>query len=307
MSFKPLARRTKVVAAVLTAGLIAGVGVTGVRASRKKNAGSGHRRISLVTNAASGAASATPAPRARGCGASRPAPGDGTTMTTPNLRTFHVWGPASYDDTRPYPVVLAFHGWYSKGRELAKWFKMQDHVDGAAFTVYPDSDGPKWDFAGAQDLDFTAEVLEMLANSWCIDRSRVLAFGFSYGGRFVNHLGCKRPDLVTAISSGGGAWDAEAGCVGPLPVLVTHRTRDQTMVIAGGKAAGARWATIDGCSTETEETDAAHGCVGYRGCTSGSVTFCEDTHHDPSWSRAWNHTVREEYRDLTWRWFEELR
>ena len=299
-------RRRRIVAAVLIAGLIAAAVIV-LHARRGQHVGTGNGRISLAARPPTTSSVAPAAPRAHGCGASKPISGDGLTLTTRDARTFHVWAPPSYDASRAYPVVLAFHGFSSNGRAFEKWFKMQDHVGGAAFVVYPDSKGASWDFAGARDLDFTADVLEMLADAWCVDRSRVLAFGFSYGGRFVNHLGCKRPELVTAISAGGGAWLTENGCTGTLPVLVTHRTRDQTMLIRGGRDAAQRWAEVDGCSKDTEPTDSAHGCVGYRGCTSGSVTFCEDSHHDESWPPTWNHTVREEYRALTWRWFEELR
>lgn len=44
------------------------------------------------------------------------------------------------------------------------------------------------------------------------------------------------------------------------------------------RARGDAASTAD--SKETEDTDTAHGCLGHRGCTSGSVTFCEDSHHD---------------------------
>jgi poly(3-hydroxybutyrate) depolymerase len=258
----------------------------------------------IVTNETIDAAAA---PRARGCGAGHEnASADGTTRTTAGGRTFHVWGPASYDEKRAYPVVVMFHGWYSKGRSLEKWFKMEDHVEGAAFTVYPDSRTATWDFAGTEDTDFTAEVLDAVAEEWCVDRARVMAFGFSYGGRFVHHLGCKRPDLVRAIAAGGGSWDKEDGCKSAVPVLVIHRSEDPTMLIAGGIEAAKRWAKVDGCSTETEERDAAHGCVAYRGCAGGAVTFCDDKHRDDSWPRGWNHTVREEYRALAWRWFQQL-
>ena len=99
--------------------------------------------------------------------------------------------------------------------------------------------------------------------------------------------------------------DRETGCT-PMPVLVVHRTNDASMRIAGGKESAERWAKIDGCSDGTASIDPAHGCIGYRGCTAGAVTFCEDTHHDDSWPASWNHTVREEYRTLTWRWFQSL-
>jgi polyhydroxybutyrate depolymerase len=293
------------IAAGVVALLIAAACVLGVRSWKTKGrATTGGQSLAIVTGATVDAAAA---PRARGCGAGRAnASREGTTRTTSSGRTFHVWGPAAYDDTRAYPIVVMFHGWSSKGRSLESWFKMEDFVEGAAFTVYPDSKGPTWDFAGAADLDFTSDVLDAVADEWCVDRARVLAFGFSYGARFVHHLGCKRPDLVRAIAAGGGSWDSEKGCTSPLPVLVIHRTEDPTMRIAGGKDAAARWAKVNGCG-DTEERDAAHGCVAYRGCKGGAVTFCEDTHSDRSWPSGWNHTVREEYRGLAWAWFEELR
>ena len=291
--------------ALLIAGLLAAFAYFAVRGQRRSHAPHVGSTVALPAGAGGAATHAAPTARAPGCGTKTASP-SGDALTTRGGRTFHVWGPASYDESRPYPVVLTFHGWGSNGRDFAKWFKMEEHVEGAAFTVYPDSRGANWDFAGTKDLDFTAELLEMLADAFCIDRARVLAFGFSYGGRLVHHLGCKRPDLVRAIAAGGSSWDRESGCA-PLTVLVTHRTRDETMVIAGGKESAARWAKIDGCSATTEDTDTAHECFGYRGCAAGSVTFCEDTHDDPKWPRSWNHTVREEYRALVWRWFTELR
>jgi polyhydroxybutyrate depolymerase len=225
-----------------------------------------------------------------GCGTAAASP-RGTAYTTRAGRTFHVWGPATYAPGRRYPVMLTFHGWYANGRDFQKWFKMEDHVDGAAFTVYPDSSGPTWDVTGDRDLDFTAEIVESLSNAYCIDRAHVFALGFSYGGKFVHHLGCRRPNLVHAISVGDGSWAQESTTCRAVPVLVTHRTRDPDELI--------------GCSQATDVTDAKHGCVAYRGCTApGSVTFCEDTHFDAAWPSDWNHTIREEYRSLTWKWFQ---
>lgn len=246
-----------------------------------------------------------PAARAQGCGVEKKSPRS-EAMTTSSGRTFHVWGPDDYDAGHAYPVVLAFHGWSSNGRAFAKWFEMEKHVDGAAFVAYPDSEGDQWDYAGTTDTDFVAAIVDRMAETWCVDRARVLAVGFSYGARFVNHLGCKRPDVVRAIVPGGGAWDKESECVQPMPVLVIHRTNDPTMRIAGGRDAAARWAKIDGCSRETLFVDFDRGCSAFRDCAAGAVTFCEDAFVDPSWPAGWNHTVRAEYRALAWRWFLEV-
>lgn len=248
--------------------------------------------------------SSTYVPASLGCGSGVPGTRSAS-YETRSGRTFHVWTPEGYDPMHPYPIVLTFHGWYSNGPDFAAWFKMQEH-DAGAFTVYPDSEGATWDLTGNRDLDFVAEIVEAVSNAYCIDRAHVFALGFSYGGKFVHHLGCKRPALVRAISVGDGSWAQEQGCA-PMPVLVTHRTRDHDELVGWGRDAARRWAKIDGCSETAEPSDVAHGCVTYRGCTARtSVTFCEDTHFDPTWPEEWNHTIREEYRSLTWTWFKSV-
>jgi polyhydroxybutyrate depolymerase len=244
-----------------------------------------------------------PVAKSSGCGKDAASPRGAVREI--DRRTFNTWGPSSYDPNRPYPVVLTFHGIGTNGRDFQKWFKMEEHVEGAAFTVYPDAERI-WDLRGDGDLKFTAQIIEALASAHCIDRSRVFALGFSYGAKLVHHLGCKRPGLVRAISGGDGSWPRETDC-SPVPVLVTHRTRDDDEQLAWGKDSAARWAKINGCSDETDTTDAAHGCVAYRGCKApNTVTFCEDRFFDPKWPHDWNHTIREEYRDLTWAWFKSF-
>lgn len=218
-------------------------------------------------------------------------------------RKFFVWGPT--EDGHEKPIVLAFHGWGSNGRQFQEWFTMEKHVDGKAFVVYPDAQGDNWDYDGNRDIDFVTGILDSLAANYCVDRNHVLAVGFSYGGRFANHLGCRAPNLVRGIVVAGSRWDAkETSCVSPIPVLVVHRTHDETMKIAGGRDAAERWSRIAAC---TGQAPIANGCVASTGCASGAVTFCEDIHFDPEWPKAWNHTMREPYQDLAWQWLEQLR
>jgi polyhydroxybutyrate depolymerase len=292
-----------VVAGAIVAGVVIGCGIRIARSGRTTTP-EGPAPVPTPTAPQPRAAQTPPTPP--------PSPGCGTaahetrniSYTTKSGRTFHVWLPSTYDPTHAYPTVLAFHGWYTNGRAFQSWFKMEEH-DPGAFTVYPDSQGAIWELAGDRDLDFVADIVEAMSNAYCIDRKRVFALGFSYGGKFVHHLGCKRPSLVRAIAVGDGSWAQEKGCA-PMPVLVTHRTHDHDERIEWGKDSAARWAKIDGCSATPETSDAAHGCVRYPGCTAGSVTFCEDTHFDPTWPEAWNHTIREDYRTLTWSWFQSV-
>jgi poly(3-hydroxybutyrate) depolymerase len=227
--------------------------------------------------------------------------------TTPTGRTFHVWGPTGYDPAKTYPVVIVFHGWYADGAAFESWFEQEKYTDNEAFVVYPDAKNGLWDLNGTSDLVFFDEMIKQLGETYCINPSRVLGFGFSYGAKFVNHLGCKRAGYVKAISAGDGSGGGDGYHCGRLPVLVTHRTHDNDELIAWGRQVAASWTSLNKCSNATDPGDATLNCVAQKGCSSpGNVTFCEDTFYDASWPADWNHTVREPYRAYTWKWFKEL-
>ncbi len=238
-----------------------------------------------------------------GCGGTRGV-ARGEAFRTASGRTFHVWTPTRYDGRTAYPLVIAYHGYGTDGRAFQSWFKMEDHVEDAAIVVYPNAKGGAWDLDGARDLDFFDAVVDAAAGAFCVDRARVHAFGFSFGAKMVHHLGCKRPGRLRAIAAGDGSWAADEGC-GAVPVLVTHRTRDDDELLAWGRGAMTRWVGHNGCAKTTSAPDAL-GCVGYDGCAK-PVVWCEDTFYDPTWKHTWNHTVREEHRDRVWAFFRDLR
>ncbi len=248
--------------------------------------------------------------RSPGCG--KPAPvAAGVLVATNGGRTFRVHPPKVYDPGTAYPVLFAFHGIDSNGGELAQRFKIQDHVMGEAIVVYPDarktSYGVAWELAGDRDITAFDEVRSAVAQGFCVDVSRMYAMGFSYGGKFINSLACKRPGVLRAVSSSEASWgNANESACKPLPVLVTHRTTDPDELLQWGRTAADTWARIDGCEgpTATDVTDAAHGCVDYRHCKT-RVTFCEDKYENAAWPKGANHTIREEYIDLIWSWLRQ--
>ena len=222
-------------------------------------------------------------------------------------RGVHVWTPPHHEPAKAYPVVLMLHGWRGTGATFEEWFEMEKYTDDQAIVVYPDAEDGIWDFHGDRDLDFLATVLDEVGTRWKVDRSRVLAFGFSFGAKMAQHLGCKRPDLVKAVAAGAGSWASRTPTCGkPVPVIMVHRTTDTNESMAEARDAAGRWASFEGCGPETP-SPLGNGCQLRTGCQApGSVTFCEDTHSDPKWKDSYNHTVREEYRALVWRWFAAL-
>ena len=236
----------------------------------------------------------------------------GTTYTTPSGRTYHVWGPSNYDPTKTYPVVMTFHGWQTDGPSFEAWFQMENYVNNEAFVVYPDAVGGYWDLKGTTDVLFFDEMVKQIGETYCIDPSHILGFGFSYGAYFMNLLGCQRAGYVKALMMGDGGFAGPGAACGRLPVLVTVRTNDTEEVPANGRAAAAQWSTLDQCTDgATEPGDTTLNCVTHTGCKlPGQVTFCEDTYtyppDTPNYDSSWNHTVREPYRTYAYQWFKAL-
>lgn len=248
--------------------------------------------------------------RSPGCGG-RPPVDPGVLVKTSAGRTFRVYPPKSYDPSVAYPVLFTYHGIDSNSGQFQAWFKMEEHVNGEAIVVYPDARktayGAAWELAGERDLVAFDDIRGAVAQSFCIDVSRIYAMGFSYGGKFVTALACRRPGALRAISSNDSSWgNANEQRCSAMPVLVTHRTNDPDELLEWGRASANTWARIDGCKGPEAQTptDQAHGCADYVGCKE-KVTFCEDRFVNETWPKEWNHTVREEYRDLVWRWLRE--
>ena len=239
-------------------------------------------------------------------------------FTTPGGRTYHVWGPSGYDPSKTYPVVMVFHGIETNGADFESWFKMEDYTKNEAFVVYPDAAGPNayWDVNGTTDLVFFDQMVKQLGETFCINPSRLLAFGFSYGGHFVDRLGCARAGYVKAIMVGdGGPGPAGPHC-GRLPVLVTTRTKDTNEYPAYGKNVQTEWTALDKCGSPgapAPQVNSNNGedmgwCVTHASCKApGSLMYCEDTSSfGPNDPPDWNHTVREYYRAFAYNWFKAL-
>ncbi|MFM7735545.1 MAG: alpha/beta hydrolase family esterase [Alphaproteobacteria bacterium] len=92
-------------------------------------------------------------------------------------------------------------------------------------------------FTHADDVAYLAAVVDDLASTYAIDRSRVFATGLSNGGAMSYRLACDS-DLVSAIApvSGANQLAAAASCTpsGPVSVLHFHGTADPCWPFDGG-------------------------------------------------------------------------
>lgn len=206
-------------------------------------------------------------------------------------RSAVVHVPASYDGSRPVPLVLLLHGGGGNGAQAEAAYRMNDVADRNGFIVaYPNGTSRMgnmltWDAANCcgyaydeqvDDVTFINALLDELERNYQIDTRRVYATGMSNGGMMTYRLGCRLSDRLAAIAPVAGALN-DTDCVpaSPLPVIIFHGTDDQHVLYNGGMAplqfspridqpvsyAVSFWVARDGCSTTPETETSASGNI----------------------------------------------
>lgn len=232
-----------------------------------------------------------------GCGKSGAAIGPlpGRTSSVNGVpRSYDLFVPSAYDETRPVALVFTYHG--AGGTANTNQFKFDDFSDdhgGMSIQVAPQGWGtPQWDqnhfvpFNLDDSLQLFDQVLDELAGIYCIDLNRVFAMGQSNGGQMAFHLGCLRGDKLRAVmpnagrcfSYGPGVCDPEHSaasqqCPGPVMVLSvmgeddTSRHADEAATVEGFRQRA-------GCSSDTEPRDPSP-CQRFTGCAANAeVATC---------------------------------
>lgn len=192
----------------------------------------------------------------------------GTTVTLPE----------AYDGTTPLPIVLALHA-SGMQREMGTNFPADHPLRKNFIVVTPMSDYPSGALEVESDQEF-AELLSDLQANLCFDTGRFFSVGHASGGRAASKVSTRGHYQFRAAAFVG----AFSGVGAAIPTLFVHATEDHLgrmfQDVDGSKAA-ARFASENGCSSETVEYSIADSeaesdtadCVDYQGCTQ-SVRWC---------------------------------
>lgn len=206
-------------------------------------------------------------------------------------RSYLLHVPAGYDG-EAIALVFNFHG---------SLLVPQDQVDSSKFGVVADREGfavvyPAGIFAagnlrnawnpdreqGVDDIQLVRDIIENVAKTIELDRSRIYATGFSGGGRITSRLACELSDVLAAAAPVAGL-QYYAGCTParPIPILTIHGNADRFNHYElrdnsppywhmGVETAVEKWRAADGCEpkpnvskfNETIELRAWTGCRG---------------------------------------------
>lgn len=189
----------------------------------------------------------------------------GTTITLPEV----------YDGSTPVPIVLALHA-SGMMREMETNFPAEHPLRKNFIVVTPTSQVSSGGFEAEKDKDF-ADLLSALKANLCFDTGRFFAIGHASGGRAAARQSTRayqfRALAIVGAFSGPGL---------AMPTLFVHATEDdigRSLFHDGdGSKAAARFATLNGCSSNTVASSIADNkdtadCVDYQDCTE-SLRWC---------------------------------
>jgi polyhydroxybutyrate depolymerase len=146
------------------------------------------------------------------------------------------------------PVVLDFHGLTGTAEQQALLSDLEGLAGTEGFiavhpqgSVDPATGMTFFELGQASTVDdvaFTADILDDLAASLCVDPARVYAMGFSNGGYMSSRLACDLADRIAAITTVAATTHPD-DCAPSraVPVQAFHGTADRVVPFEGGDSA----------------------------------------------------------------------
>lgn len=230
-------------------------------------------------------------------------------------RTYQIVVPRDYTGKEPLALVFGFHAGGGTSRDPLK-YGVVEAAGNRAIIVSPDgipykSGGAGWDdTCGGYDVALFDHILADITRAYCIDRTRVFAYGHSWGADFATALACCRgrtlrgiaPNAATDEYSDVGDFRTYANLSCPTrssaAIRFTHATDGDEAYPAPMFATTAKlYQSFNACPSSASTTRSGM-CTTYQGCAN-PVVECSY----PSLG----HRIPPDYGRETWTFFEGLR
>jgi polyhydroxybutyrate depolymerase len=186
-------------------------------------------------------------------------------------RKYRLHLPPGFKPEESLPLVLNYHGFTSNGTQQELMSDMNAVSDTARFLVcYPEGINASWNVgwvfgSTADDIGFTAAMIDEFIDKYNVDKNRVYACGMSNGGFMSYRLACELPSRIAAIASVTGSMVPQAlsSCKPgrPVPVMEIHGTSDNIVNYNGSPLISAPipevlklWQKNNGCDDVPNKT-----------------------------------------------------
>lgn len=255
-----------------------------------------------------GSAGSGGAMKSAGCGKTRTLQnGTINIMFNSAMRKYILRVPDNYDNNHPYRLLFAYAESGASAMAVANnnYFRMAT-LDTGKTTIFvaPDAANGAGSWSKS-DVELTDAILAQVQGDLCIDKTRIFATGFSFGGAMSLAVGCQRADVFRGIAFFSGA-DLTGSCTGtltkPIAFYASQASGDSSGDPAptSGRVKQAQFAAVNGCMPEPSATTfpaagQPHKCTIYKGCSAGHPTvYCvfDGAHgwepRDPGQSTSWN-------------------
>lgn len=173
-------------------------------------------------------------------------------------RILEYYAPEDLPENRP--LILLFHGmgmWYKGMIEGSKHVLIADTAK--YVVVAPNGIDGSWDVGGGNDVQFVSDIIDKMYDMFKIDKSRVYATGFSWGGNFSYRLAKDLSDKIAAIAGiMGHSWGPNisngqefvGNCSHPMPILQFSGFYDDVYKMEYVQNILNKWIEFNDCSTD---------------------------------------------------------
>ena len=161
-------------------------------------------------------------------------------------RSYRIALPDGYDGATPIGAIVFAHGYRgtAEGVMRNKALTALASELGVAF-IAAQAAGPEWNIPGVPSIDAMEGVDELayfdaliadVTTRFAIDRTRLVASGFSSGAMMVWHLACNRGDAFAGFAPMSGTFWAPIPQIcptGPVNLIHYHGSEDPVVPLKG--------------------------------------------------------------------------
>lgn len=230
--------------------------------------------------------------------------GNPISITAANRQRRYILSvPTTYDNMKPHNLVIAWHQLDGNDKQMYQqnYYWLKDIAEVASSTIFVAPNGERggtpctgtgngeggcgWPDSNGSNVALADAVVEQVLENFCIDKNKIFANGWSYGGSMSYRTACSRPLGgtanwgVRAVAVYNGAAQLSAGGCTPnkaVAFYASHGTNDTVLGYDGGVSMAQTYARLNGCTWMTPTRATGNKvCTNVMGCMAGyPVEFC---------------------------------